>query len=79
MEKLRGAGYEVGRHDSYKKVPRPFDPEHPRAELLKLKGLTGSFPPIPKGLVHKPGLTDWLALHGTAMAPLVTWLHKHVG
>ena len=65
--------------DSYKKVPRPFAPEHPRAELLELKGLTGGFPPIPKGLIHKPGLTGWLVVHGTAMAPLVTWLHKHVG
>ncbi len=77
--KLRGAGYEVGGHDDYKKVPKGFDPEHPRAELLKLRGLTSAFPAIPKGLLHKPGLGDWIAEHGAATVPLVTWLHKHVG
>jgi uncharacterized protein (TIGR02453 family) len=79
VAKLRKAGYEVGGHDDYKKVPKGFDPEHPRAELLKMKGLTGGLPEIPAGLLGKPGLADWLVKHGVAMAPLVTWLHRHVG
>jgi uncharacterized protein (TIGR02453 family) len=77
--KLRKAGYVVGGHDDYKKMPRGFDPDHPRAELLKMKGLTGGFPEIPRGMLCKPGLADWLVQHGTAMAPLVLWLHRHVG
>jgi uncharacterized protein (TIGR02453 family) len=77
--KLRKAGYVVGGHDDYKKVPRGFEPDHPRAELLKMKGLTGGPPEIPRGLLCKPGLADWLVKHGTAMAPLVIWLHRHVG
>lgn len=76
---LRKAGYVVGGHDDYKKVPRGFDPDHPRAELLKLKGLTGLFPAIPKGLLLKPELADWLVGHSKATAPLVKWLHRHVG
>jgi len=76
--KLRKRGYEVGGHDDYKKVPRGFDAEHPRAELLKLKGLTAGPPPMPKGLLHKPALAGWLVEHAVAMAPLVTWLTKVV-
>ena len=79
IRKLRKAGYVVGGHDDYKKVPTGFAADHPRAELLKMKGLTGSFPEIPAGLLHKPGLADWLAKHGKTMAPLVIWLHRHVG
>jgi uncharacterized protein (TIGR02453 family) len=77
--KLRKAGYVVGGHDDYKKVPKGFAPDHPRAELLKMKGLTGGFPEIPAGLIGKPGLAEWLVKHGKAMVPLVTWLHRHVG
>jgi uncharacterized protein (TIGR02453 family) len=77
--KLRKAGYVVGGHDDYKKVPKGFDPDHPRAELLKMKGLTGGFPEIPRGLIGKPGLAGWLVKHGKAMVPLVRWLHRHVG
>jgi uncharacterized protein (TIGR02453 family) len=78
VAKLRKAGYAVGGHDDYKKVPKGFSPDHPRAELLKMKGLTGGFPSIPRGLLHKPGLSDWLVEHGKATAPLVTWLHQRV-
>jgi uncharacterized protein (TIGR02453 family) len=76
---LRKAGYDVDGHDNYKKVPKPYAPEHPRAELLRMKGLTGGPPAIPKGLVLQPKFADWLVAQGKAMAPLVKWLHKHVG
>jgi uncharacterized protein (TIGR02453 family) len=79
IAKLRKAGYEVGGHDDYKKVPKGFDPEHPRADLLKLKGLTAGPGAIPRGLLHKPGLADWLIEHGVALAPLVRWLHTKIG
>jgi uncharacterized protein (TIGR02453 family) len=79
VARLRKAGYVVGGHDDYKKVPTGFAADHPRAEFLKMRGLTGGFPEIPRGLLHKPGLRDWLVKHGKAMAPLVIWLHRHVG
>ena len=77
--RLRKAGYAVGGHDDFKRVPSGFAPDHPRADLLKVRGLTGGFPEIPAGLLHKPGLADWLVKHGKAMAPLVIWLHRSVG
>jgi uncharacterized protein (TIGR02453 family) len=79
LAKLRKAGYAVGGHDDYKRVPKGFAADHPRAELLKMKGLTAAFPEIPAGLLHKAGFADWLVQHAKATAPLVAWLHQHVG
>ncbi len=79
IAKARKAGYEVGGHDDYKKVPKGFAPDHPRADLLKLRGLTAGPGPIPRGLLHKPGLADWLVEHGRALAPLVRWLNTKIG
>ncbi len=73
--KLRKAGYTVGGHDDYKKVPKPFAPDHPHAELLKWKGLTVAPGELPRGILHKAELGTWLAGHAKAMAPIVTWLH----
>jgi len=79
ISRLREAGYTVGAHDHYKRLPGGFAPDHPRAELLKMKGLTCAFPEIPAGLLHKPAWADWLVRHATAAARLVIWLHRHVG
>ena len=78
VAKLRKAGYAVHGHDDYLRVPKPYAADHPRAELLKMKGLTAGFPPMPKGMLHKPTLAAWLATHAKAMAPLVRWLDDHV-
>jgi uncharacterized protein (TIGR02453 family) len=79
VAKLRKAGYEVGGHDDYKKVPKPYAADHPRAALLVLRGLTAGPGEIPKGMLHDAKLAAWLAKHGKALAPLVKWLDKHVG
>jgi uncharacterized protein (TIGR02453 family) len=79
VKKLRAAGYQVGGHDDYKRVPKPYADDHPRAELLKMRGLTAGPGEIPRGMLHQPALADWLVAHGTALAPLVTWLHRNVG
>jgi uncharacterized protein (TIGR02453 family) len=76
--KLRKAGYTVGGHEDYKKVPKGFAADHPRAEFLKMRGLTAGYPAMPKGLLHKRGLVDWIVEHGRAVSPLVTWLAKNV-
>jgi len=76
---LRADGYEIVGEDDLKKVPRGFDPDHPRAELLKMKGLKAMFPSIPKGLLHGAGFADWCLAHAKAAAPQVKWIHQHVG
>ncbi|HEY1556270.1 MAG TPA: TIGR02453 family protein [Kofleriaceae bacterium] len=76
--KLRKRGYQVGGHEDYKKVPKGFAPDHARAEFLKMRGLTAGFPEIPRGMLHRAKLADWLVEHGKATAPMVTWLYQHV-
>jgi uncharacterized protein (TIGR02453 family) len=67
--------YEIG-GDQYKRVPREFDPEHPRAALLKYKGLHASSPQFDVEIVTTPELVNVCAQHCLAMAPLQQWLVK---
>ncbi len=71
---LKKKGFSVDSHDTYKKVPKGYDPEHPRAEHLKRKGLTVGFPDMPKGILATPKLVPWLVGHVKSAAPLVEWL-----
>jgi uncharacterized protein (TIGR02453 family) len=57
-----------------KKVPKGYDPDHPRADLLKRKGLGVSYPALPNGRLASPSLLPWLVEHATKAAPLVEWL-----
>jgi uncharacterized protein (TIGR02453 family) len=74
LSSLTKTGFVVGSHDSYKRVPKGYDPEHPRAEHLKRKGLTVSFPPMPKGILASAKLRTFLITHAKAATPLVEWL-----
>jgi len=76
---LRRKGYDAGPYEQYARVPKGFAPDHPRAELLKYKGLICGFPAIPAGLLHKPELVRWLLRHAKATAPLMKWLRRHLG
>jgi uncharacterized protein (TIGR02453 family) len=71
---LQKKGFSVDSHGTYKRVPKGYDPQHPRAEHLKRKGLTVGFPDIPKGLLAKPKLAAWVATQARTAAPLVEWL-----
>lgn len=71
---LEKKGFSVDAREGYKRVPKGYDPEHPRAELLKRKGLTVSLPDLPKGILASPKLVPWLAGHCKTAAPLVEWL-----
>jgi len=74
LKKLTRAGFEIGSHDALQRVPRGIDPDHPRADLLKRKGLIVSFPATPRALLVQPALADWLVRHTKRAAPLVEWL-----
>jgi uncharacterized protein (TIGR02453 family) len=79
IARLRRKGYQAGGHEYFARVPKGFAPDHPRAELLKYKGLVCRFPAIPVGLLHRAELARWLLRHAKATAPLVLWLHRHLG
>ncbi|MFQ5831368.1 MAG: DUF2461 domain-containing protein [Candidatus Thorarchaeota archaeon] len=66
-------GYTVG-GEHYKRVPRGFDPNHPRADLLRYNTLHVSSSRIPVGLLKKPDLIDACFQHGLNMAPIHHWL-----
>lgn len=76
LEAVRGAGpYEVnGEH--YKRVPRGFDPDHPRADLLRYNTLYVSSPGIAPAVLSSAGLVDVVVDHCEKMAPVQQWLVK---
>ena len=78
VARTRKAGYRVGGYDDYKKVPRGFAPDHPRAELLRMRGLTVGFPSMPKGMLHQAKLAGWLVQHAKQSAPIVKWLGEQL-
>ncbi|HEY2387974.1 MAG TPA: DUF2461 domain-containing protein [Candidatus Binatia bacterium] len=71
---LTRAGYEIGSHDTLQRVPRGIDPEHPRAALLKRKGLILAFPGLPREKLTSRALVSWLIAHAKRTVPVVEWL-----
>jgi uncharacterized protein (TIGR02453 family) len=71
---LAKKGFTADTHERFKRVPRGFAPDHPRAELLKRRGLVVQFPPLPSGILADAKLSKWLATGCKAAAPLVEWL-----
>jgi uncharacterized protein (TIGR02453 family) len=71
-------GMSIDAHEVLARAPRGVDPEHSRVELLRHKGCVLSFSAIPRGLIHKPAFSGWLADQAKAAAPVVRWLQKHV-
>ena len=70
---MKKAGYDVG-GKSYKKVPRGFPAEHPRADLLLHGGLFASTEvAIPREL-HSPKFVAFCEKHFKKMAPVHSWL-----
>jgi uncharacterized protein (TIGR02453 family) len=76
LEAVRRTGaYEVnGEH--YKRVPRGFDPSHPRADLLRYNTLYASSPGIEPAVLSSAGLVDVVIDHCENMAPVQRWLVK---
>jgi uncharacterized protein (TIGR02453 family) len=74
LRTLGRAGFAVGSHGVLRRVPRGVDPGHPRADLLRRKGLIVTFPGPPAALLVSRRLVDWLVAHTRRAAPLVEWL-----
>jgi uncharacterized protein (TIGR02453 family) len=74
LDSIRQAGsYEInGEH--YKRVPRGFDPDHPRAGLLRFNTLYASSPGIEPAMLSSPGLVNVVLDHCQNTAPLHRWL-----
>ncbi len=65
--------------ETLKTRPRGFDPDHPRIELLRHKGLYAWRAWEPDDVLHEPGTLDRVAATWRMLRPLTEWLDDHVG
>jgi uncharacterized protein (TIGR02453 family) len=74
LARLKKKGFLPDSREGLKRAPKGYEPTHPRAALLRRKGLVVAFPPLPPALLTSPDLTAWLAGATRVAAPLVEWL-----
>jgi len=79
IEELGARDIEVHGRDSLKSAPRGYQPDHPRVDLLRHKGLVAwrQWPVEPwlGTVAARDVITDFLK----AASPLDDWLERHVG
>jgi uncharacterized protein (TIGR02453 family) len=76
---VRKKGYEVAARDALKRSPRGFDPEHPRADLLRMKGMhVGRTFGSPRW-IHTKAAAERIGTAWRDAAPVNRWLDRHVG
>ncbi len=71
-----GAYQLVGEH--YKRVPAGYDPDHPRADLLRYAGLYAHPAALPGDALTSPELVELSFIQLAEMAPVYDWLAKYV-
>jgi uncharacterized protein (TIGR02453 family) len=62
-----------------KRLPKPYQPDHPRAELLHAKALAAGKPFEPAEWLHEPECGQRVAQAWREVVPLRDWLNAHVG
>jgi uncharacterized protein (DUF2461 family) len=67
--------YEIG-EQHYKRVPRGYDSDHPRADLLRFNSLYASSPNIEPAVLSSASLVDVVLEHCQNTLPLHRWLVK---
>ena len=72
------SGWEVV-GERYKRLPKPFAPDHPRADLLHHKSLAVGRAYEPAEWLHGPECVERVAEAWRAVVPLDEWLDAHVG
>ncbi len=79
VSKLRSSGMEVSAHDELKTAPKGYPKDHPRIELLRLKGLI-SWKQWPAGAwLGTAKAKDRVVEFLRAAKPMNTWLTRNVG
>jgi uncharacterized protein (TIGR02453 family) len=78
LKALTARGFSLSSAETLVRVPVGVDPEHPRADLLRMKGLVVDPGDVPKKLLTRPALAGWLVEQARAAAPVVRWLAEHV-
>jgi uncharacterized protein (TIGR02453 family) len=78
VSRLRGAGYDV-HGEALKVVPRGYERDHPRADLLRHRGITCGRSYGLEPWLGTPKARDRVAEVWRAAQPLLAWLHANVG
>jgi len=76
---LRKAKYDVGAHETLKTAPRGYPKDHPRIELLQLKGIVMSKAWPVGGWLGTRKAKDRVVATLDAARPLNAWIAEHVG
>lgn len=74
LTQVRAAGDYTIEGEHYKRVPRGYDADHPRADLLRHNGLYASSPHFDIQQVTTPDLVEICYDHCRKMAPIQQWL-----
>ena len=62
-----------------KRLPKPYSPDHPRADLLLHKSLAAGLRLEPAEWLHTPECRERVAAAWRQVQPLNAWLAQHVG
>jgi uncharacterized protein (TIGR02453 family) len=76
---VRADRYEVAARESLKRAPRGFDPDHPRLDLLRMKGVhVGRTFGSPRWM-HTAAAANRVVTAWRDAAPVNRWLERNVG
>lgn len=78
LRPLLESGYRIVSAAQLARAPKGVGPGHPRAALLRHKGLALDFPPIPRQVRHSKALLGWCIERAREVAPTVRWALTHV-
>jgi uncharacterized protein (TIGR02453 family) len=78
LDDLRSAGFTV-EGERLKRLPREFDPNHPRVDLLTLKTLLAVQSHGPSEWLHTAEACEVVRDAWRRLVPLNDWLRQHVG
>lgn len=76
---LRGAGFTTIAHDALKTAPRGFTADHPRIELLRLKGIATMKTFLAGAWLGTARAKDRVVTGLRTAGPLIAWLDRYVG
>jgi uncharacterized protein (TIGR02453 family) len=79
VSSVRGQGIDVRGHETLKKAPRGYPPDHERIELLRCKGLIAWQEWPVAAWLGTAEVRERLAGFLTSAQPLADWLDAHVG
>ena len=76
LDTLQGQGFELA-GEQLKRVPKPWDDTHPRADLLRYKALTAHVHQPPDPWVNTRKAKDEVVTRWKALGPLNAWMGAH--